>query len=150
MKRTHSCDAFRGHEDTPPASFLLYQGDFNLIEMPHPPSFMLPLFRKPHSQHVEKGLFPRAGTAEAGGRALIPKNAFRWPNPRGFCRGGVFLLSLSNFYFPFSIFQSGTAAKGFSMRSPAIFCPGFKSSERSRAAPLLAAAATMRASQKPI
>src|SRR2546425_655823 len=43
-----------------------------------------------------------------------------------------------------------TAAKGFSMRSPAIFWPGFKSSERRRVAPLLTAAATMSASQKPI
>src|SRR5258708_22493818 len=44
----------------------------------------------------------------------------------------------------------GDDAKGFSIRSPAILCPGFKSSERSRVAPLLAAAATMSASQKPI
>src|SRR5215469_13077791 len=40
-------------------------------------------------------------------------------------------------------------ANGFSMRTPEIVCPAFRSSDRMRWAPLLIAAATMRASQNP-
>jgi hypothetical protein len=36
----------------------------------------------------------------AGGRALIPKNAFGWPILAGFARVGSFSSPFSNFYFP--------------------------------------------------
>ena len=39
-------------------------------------------------------------------------------------------------------------AKGFSMRTPAMVCPAFKSFDRIRSAPAFAAAATINASQK--
>src|SRR3979411_876056 len=45
---------------------------------------------------------------------------------------------------PFSL------SKGFSIRTPAIICPAFRSSEKIRLAPHLTADATIRASQNPI
>ena len=37
--------------------------------------------------------------ASAGGRALIPKNAFGWPILAGFARVGFFSYPFSDFYF---------------------------------------------------
>src|SRR5712671_305581 len=40
----------------------------------------------------------------AGGRVIIPKNAFGWPCGFAFCKGGAYLLSLASCLLPLASF----------------------------------------------